>query len=113
LWNAPSVGSINSAASASAGIVAPTFIKHSYPSVPPSSATAYGSANVSFVPKLLDESGYWQAIATYRYSTKESFDEDDELPSELARRISAQFAREHPGAGPINVLRREPSIVKE
>jgi hypothetical protein len=71
-----------------------------------------GDVAVAFTT-VLDESGYWQAIATYRHSTKESFDEDDELPSELARRISAQFAREHPGAGPINVLRREPSIVKE
>ena len=56
---------------------------------------------------------YWHAIATYRYSTGQLFDEDDHLPNELARAVSAQFAREHPGAGPLKVLRRQPSIVKE
>jgi hypothetical protein len=56
---------------------------------------------------------YWHAIATYRYSTGQLFDDDDHLPNDLARAVSAGFAREHPGAGPLKVLRREPSIVRE
>lgn len=56
---------------------------------------------------------YWHAIATFRYSTGQLFDEDDHLPNHLARAVSAQFARERPGAGPLKVLRRQPSIVRE
>jgi hypothetical protein len=71
-----------------------------------------GDVAVAF-STLVQESGYWQPIATYRYSTNQLFDEDDRLPFELARAASAQFAKEHPGVGPIKVLRIEPSKLKE
>lgn len=69
-----------------------------------------GDVAVAF-SRRVQESGYWQAIATYRYSTKKVYHQDDRLPNDLAKAVSAQFAKEHPGVGPIKVPRWEPSIV--